>query len=175
MSDCDGMPRRYHAMLFPIGPQLDEVEALRRAWDPSMAAEIPAHITLVYPVEHPGVDALRERVKGISDRERAFRLCLGDFRAFPPPDAGCVYIDVRDDDGRLAALRTKAAAPPFNPVEFRAHMTVIHPRTSDRAAEFWRAGGIQEARSSLMIDAIFITSFENGKYAVEARFPLLQA
>jgi hypothetical protein len=81
MSDCDGMPRRYHAMLFPIGPQLDEVEALRRAWDPAMAAEIPAHITLVYPVEHPGVEALRERVKGISGRERAFRVCLGDFFA----------------------------------------------------------------------------------------------
>ena len=47
-------------------------------------------------------------------------------------------------------------------------MTVIHPRTSDRAAEFWRSGGIQEARSPLVIDAIFITSFENGKYAVES-------
>jgi hypothetical protein len=60
-------------------------------------------------------------------------------------------------------------------MDFPAHLTVIHPRTSDRAAEFWRSGRVQIARSPLLVDAISITSFENGKYAVEARFPLLGA
>src|SRR5579871_3284744 len=156
------MSKRCHAMLFPVSPQLAYVEAIRRRWDPTMAEAIPAHITLVYPDEHPSFEALCERVRTLAEREGEFRLSLGGFRAFPPPDQGCVYIEVLDDDGRLSALRAEASAPPFHPIEFPLHMTVIHPRTSDRAEEFWRAGCAQEARSQFVIDAISITTFEKG-------------
>jgi 2'-5' RNA ligase len=140
-----------------------------------MAAAIPAHITLVYPDEHPGFEALSDRVKLLAERQRGFRVRLGDFRAFPPPDEGCVYVEVRDDDGQFAALRKGTAAPPFRPIEFPPHLTLIHPRTSSRATEFWDAGVGQNVSSSLMVDAIFITSFEAGKYDVVARYPLLEA
>ena len=175
MSDSDGMTRRHHAMLFPTGPPLAEIEAVRRAWDPMMAAAIPAHITLVYPDEHPGPEPLSERVKSLAERQRGFRVGVGEFQAFPPPDEGCVYVEIRDDEGEFAALRKGAAAPPFRPIEFPPHLTLIHPRTSSGATEFWRAGVAQLVGSQLMIDAIFITSFEAGKYDVVARHPLLEA
>src|SRR5579863_7413287 len=112
------MTKSYHAMLFPVGPQLADIEAVRLRWDPAMAAAIPAHVTLVYPGEHPGFAALRDRVEAVAGREGEFRISLGDFRSFPPPDEGCVYIEVRDDDGRLRSLRQDAIAPPFRPIEF---------------------------------------------------------
>jgi 2'-5' RNA ligase len=139
-----------------------------------MAAAIPAHVTLVYPDEHSGVAALRDRVKAVAEREAEFRVSLGDFRSFPPPDEGCVYIEVLDDGGHLRALRQSAVAPPFHPIEVPPHLTVVHPRTSDRAEEFWRARLVQNVRSQFLIDAITITSFENGGYVAEARFPLLR-
>jgi 2'-5' RNA ligase len=159
-------------MLFPRGQGMAEVEALRRAWDPAMAAEIPAHITLAYPTEHPGPGALRERLRRIAEKAARFRVRLGDFRAFPPPDDGCVYIEVLDADGRFAALRLMLTAPPFSPIEFPPHLTIIHPRTSGLAPAFSRAGCVQSTKSMLMIDALCITSFENGRYTMETRFPL---
>jgi 2'-5' RNA ligase len=81
---------QHHALLFPSGPGLGEIEALRRAWDPAMAAQIDAHITLVYPDEHPGLAALCGRVASVAASQKPFRLGLGEIRAFPPPDDGCV-------------------------------------------------------------------------------------
>jgi 2'-5' RNA ligase len=163
---------RYHAMLFPSGPAIADIEALRHAWDPEMAGAIGPHITLVYPVEHPGVAALRERVATVVKRERPFRLRLGSFRAFPPPDDGCVYIEVQDLDGRFARLREVLTAPPFRPIAFPPHLTIIHPRTSNRATEFWRAGVRQVPDSELIIESITLTSFDVGRYAIDARIPL---
>jgi hypothetical protein len=73
------MARRYHAMLFPVGPALAEVEALRRAWDPAMAARFAAHVTLVYPDEHAGVEALRTRMQLLAERRMAFDIRLATF------------------------------------------------------------------------------------------------
>jgi 2'-5' RNA ligase len=79
---------------------------------------------------------------------------------------------VLDPDGCFAALREALAAPPFRPVEFAPHLTVIHPRTSSKAAEFWRAGSIRQASSQVTIDSIVVTSSEGAGYAVAARYPL---
>jgi 2'-5' RNA ligase len=163
---------RYHAMLFPGGRAIADIEALRLAWDPDMAGAIGPHITLVYPDEHPGVAALRERVATVTKRERPFRLCLGSFRAFPPPDDGCVYIEAQDIDGRFARMREVLTAPPFRPISFPPHLTIIHPRTSNRAAQFWRAGVRQVPDSEITIESITVTSFDVGLYAIDARIPL---
>jgi 2'-5' RNA ligase len=171
MSNC-GMPSRHHAMLFPRGPQLDEVEALRRVWDPVMAAKIPAHITLVYPDEHSGLEALRQRVNTVCRQSSVFQVRFGGFRAFPPPDDGCVYLEVVDVESRLAALRRQVIEPPFDPIDFPFHLTVIHPRTSGAAAEFWRAGCVQDVKSLFAIDSIVITSSEDGKVSLVEEFRL---
>jgi len=159
-------------MLFPTGAALGEVEALRRAWDPAMAAQIAAHITVVYPDEHPGLAALRERIASVAAGHAPFRIRLGDVRAFPPPDEGCVYLEVLDLDGGFAALREALTVPPFRPIAFPPHVTIIHPRTSTRAAEFWRTEARERLALETTIDSIAITSSEGADYAVEARFPL---
>jgi 2'-5' RNA ligase len=159
-------------MLFPLGPQLDEVEALRRAWDPVMATRIPAHITLVYPDEHSGLETLRQRISAVSQQSFAFQIRFGGFRAFPPPDDGCVYLEVLDAEGRLALLRRQVISQPFDPVDFPFHLTIIHPRTSQKAAEFWRAGCDQRLESAFAVDAIAITSSEDGKFSLVEQFPL---
>ena len=108
---------RHHAMLFPSGVVMAGIEALRRAWNPDMAAAIGPHITLVYPDEHPGL------------------------------------------------------AAPFRAIAFPPHLTIIHPRTSNRAAEFWLAGVRRVPDSDLTFDSIALTSFDAGRYAIDARFP----
>jgi 2'-5' RNA ligase len=163
---------RRHAMLFPTGAALGEVEALRRAWDPTMAAQIAAHITVAYPDEHPGLAALRERIASVAASHAPFRLGLGDVRAFPPPNEGCIYLEVLDIGGGYAALREALTAPPFRPIAFPPHVTIIHPRTSRRAAEFWRIETRQREALEITIDSIAITSSDGADYAVEARFPL---
>lgn len=77
-----------------------------------------------------------------------------------------------DSEGRFGALRKALTAPPFRPVAFPPHLTVIHPRTSSLAAEFWRAGVTQRKRLEVTIDSIVITSSESEGYQVQARFPL---
>jgi 2'-5' RNA ligase len=163
---------RHHAMLFPSGSVMADIEALRRAWDPVMAGAIGPHITLVYPDEHPGLLALRERVATVAARDGPFRLRLGSFRAFPPPDDGCVYIEAQDIDGGFVRLREALTAAPFRPVAFPPHLTIIHPRTSNRAADFWLAGVGYVPDLEVTIESITLTSFAGGHYAIEARVPL---
>ena len=42
---------RYHATVFLSSPASYALEELRRAWDPGMARQIAAHVTLIYPEE----------------------------------------------------------------------------------------------------------------------------
>jgi 2'-5' RNA ligase len=137
-----------------------------------MAAAIPAHITLVYPDEHSGLEALRQRVRAACQQNATIRVRLGEYRAFPPPDDGCVYLEVLDEEGKLHALRKQIVAPPFQPIQFPFHLTLIHPRTSDSAAEFWRADRALNIKSAFVIDSITVTSSENGKYSVVEQFSL---
>jgi hypothetical protein len=45
---------RHHATAF-LGPPADHAVAeLRRTWDPEMARQIAAHVTLIYPEAIPG-------------------------------------------------------------------------------------------------------------------------
>jgi hypothetical protein len=83
-----------------------------------------------------------------------------------------VYLEILDTDSRLAAIRTAATAPPFTALEFPPHLTIIHPRTSKNAAEFWRSDRVQTASAELTIDAIVITAFEDATYKPVARLAL---
>ncbi len=77
-----------------------------------------------------------------------------------------------DTDGGYGAPRKAVTPPPFQPLDFPPHLTLIHPRTSQAAADFWRAGLAQPVRTALLVDAIVITASEDGRYALEERFPL---
>jgi hypothetical protein len=57
------VPARHHlTILVPDGAVRDRVEPERSRWDPTMAAGVPAHVSVVYPEEVVDFDALLERV-----------------------------------------------------------------------------------------------------------------
>jgi hypothetical protein len=54
MTDC----RDHHATIFVASEAARLIEAARREWDPVVAAQLAAHITLAYPQEAPIIDLL---------------------------------------------------------------------------------------------------------------------
>lgn len=128
--------RYHHATIFLPRAATEPIEAVRRAWDPAMAAQIAAHVTLTYPQEAPALDLLVERVGTACAAAARFRLRLGALGCFNRPEGG-VYVGVEDVDGGYASLRREVLRPPFRPVSFPPHATLVHPRTSSRGREFW--------------------------------------
>ena len=86
--------RDHHATIFVAAGIAGPIEAARREWDPAMAAQIAAHVTVAYPQEAPISDLLVERVRAASTGIPPFRLRLGQVAAFESPEDG-VYISVR--------------------------------------------------------------------------------
>jgi hypothetical protein len=52
---------RHHATAFLTPPGSQTIENARRAWDPLMARQIAAHLTLIYPEEIPDAGDLAAR------------------------------------------------------------------------------------------------------------------
>lgn len=103
-----------------------DVAALRHRWDPVMAAGVPPHVTVAYPDEHSDLSA--------AGASAPFRLELGEVVA-EDEGAGGVFVEVRDVDGGWTALRERVVRSGRQRV--RPHITIVHPRTSDRGAEAW--------------------------------------
>jgi hypothetical protein len=66
--------RRHLTAVLPGGAFVTEIEALRRRWDPVMAAAVPAHVSVVYPEETVDEAVLLDRMRRESARLRAFPL-----------------------------------------------------------------------------------------------------
>src|SRR5687767_9678117 len=128
--------RDHHATVFLAPRVAGVIEELRQEWDPSMAALIPAHITLVYPREAPLVGLLVERLQNASAQALPFRLRVGGSACFGRPEDG-VYVQIVDLDGGYSKLRATILQPPFEPVQFPPHVTLVHPRTSSRGRACW--------------------------------------
>lgn len=165
--------RDHHATIF-VPPRVAEaVEAVRRAWDPGMAAQIAAHVTLAYPQEAPIVDLLVARVRSASVAIAPFRLRLGAVSYFERPE-GVVYIAVEDIDGGYRRVRADVLRPPFQPVAFPPHVTLIHPRTSSRGREFWEQGRRRRRDLEFTVEEVAITAFTGAEWVVLEKFALGQ-
>ncbi len=79
---------RHHVTAF-VDPAVSEpVEELRRRWDPQMARQIAAHVTVVYPEEIPDPASLEERAAAAAATTTPFDLESGPaFTTGPPPAA----------------------------------------------------------------------------------------
>jgi 2'-5' RNA ligase len=160
--------RNHHATIF-VAPEIAEpIEAIRQQWDPVMANQIAAHITLIYPQEAPLVDLLVARVQAASRQTRPFRLRLGALAYFERPQDG-VYIEVEDVDGDYHRLREQVLRPPFQPITFPPHVTLIHPRTSPHGCDFWDHARYQQYDQEFHVTEITITAFDGMKWAVLER------
>ena len=126
---------RHHVTAF-VDPAVSEpVEKLRRRWDPQMAAQIAAHVTLVYPEEIPGPASLLERAAAAAASTAPFDLETGPAFYDGSPSGG-VFLQVRDRGGGLRAFRA-AAVPAGSMIGFPPHITIVHPRTSGLGEQAW--------------------------------------
>jgi len=143
----------------------------RRERDPMMAARIGAHITVVYPEEAPDVDLLVERVRAARPTVPPFRLRLGGTACFERAKSG-VYLDVDDLDGGYRKLREDVLRPPFHPVAFPPHVTIVHPRTSPRGRDFWDTGGYRREAQEFTAAEVTITAFDGTAWVALTKFAL---
>jgi hypothetical protein len=156
--------RDHHATIFLPASVACPVEAIRRDWDPVMAEQIAAHVTLAYPVEAPDFDVLVSRLRAAAAVVAPFRLQLGAVTCFDRPEEG-VYVAVDDADGGCYRLRDQLLAPPFKAIEFPLHVTVVHPRTSSRGREFWEADRIGSFDDVFTVEEVTITAFDGMTWA----------
>jgi 2'-5' RNA ligase len=164
--------RDFHATIFVASEAAHLIEAARREWDPVMAAQIAAHVTLAYPQEAPIIDLLVERVRAASITCPPFRLRLGGSAYFERPEGGGVYVKVEDIDGGYRKMREDVLQPPFDAVAFPPHVTVVHPRTSRRGRDFWKNRGYRLGDQVFTVMEVTITAFDGIKWVVRQRFAL---
>ncbi len=107
-----------------------------------MAGQIAAHVTVTYPREIADLSELLQRVKQVAAGADAIPLALGD--VYLADHGTAVLIEVIDRDGGYSRLRSAVVGPHASPSE--PHVTLVHPDTSDRAAEAWTELRGQRAR-----------------------------
>jgi 2'-5' RNA ligase len=163
--------RDHHATIFVAPAIAGPIEAVRREWDPAMAAQIAAHVTVAYPQEAPISDLLVERVRAASAGIPPFRLRLGRVATFGSPEDG-VFVTVEDMDGGYRKIREEVLRPPFHGVAFPPHVTLVHPRTSGRGRDFRDSGWSPRGDEEFMAQEVAITALHGAKWVVLETFRL---
>lgn len=156
------------------GPAAGQVRRWRQRWDPLMAAVVPAHVTVVYPEETVDVDLLLQRAEQWAGTVARFRLRLGEVFA-EDGGRGGVFAAVDDVDGGWRELRRLLLARPMTPVDFPAHVTVAHPRTSSQGEECAAALAGRCLDSEILVREALFTATTATSFTVIRRFPLAVA
>ena len=159
---------KHHATIFVPADIAAPLEVYRRAWDPVMAEQIDAHVTLIYPQEVSVVESLTEKLRNICPATAPFRLRLGNLAYFGSPEGGvCVAVD--DTEGACRQLRAQILR---SRSEIPLHVTLVHPRTSSRGREFWEQANLKLPESEFLVTEVAITGFDGAKWATLKRFAL---
>lgn len=153
---------RHHVTAF-VDPAVSEpVEPLRRRWDPQMAGQIAAHLTVVYPEEVPDPASLQERAAAAAATMAPFDLQTGPTFYHESPSSG-VFLQVHDLDGGLRAFRT-AVVPPGNAISFPPHITIVHPRTSALGEQAWAELATCSVSIRFTVTRVAITAFDGDRW-----------
>ena len=163
---------RHHATLFVDPAVSGPIEDLRRRWDPEMAGQIAAHVTLVYPWEAPDPELIGEWVRRVASEQPPFRLRLGPLdRHDSAEGVGCGYA-VLDVDGGHSALRARIASSKFARGDVDPHVTVVHPRTSRLGEAAWSALRTHLVEAEFLVIDIAITAWDGTAWPTLERIPL---
>ena len=163
--------RDHHATIFVPPDAAVPIDAVRRVWDPVMAAQVAAHVTVAYPDESPSADLLVERARAVAALRAPFRLRLGELGCFDRPEDG-VYVAVEDVEGGFAALREQLLHPLGRAHAFTPHVTLVHPRTSGRGRELWDSRAYRPRAAAFTVRELAVTAFDGIRWVVVAAFPL---
>jgi hypothetical protein len=162
---------RRHLCVTPSGPAIEQIEQWRNAWDPAMACVVPAHLTVVYPEETVDDDLLLRRAERFVSAMVPFRLRLEEVFA-EDGGRGGVFVAVHDVDGGWTRLRRQLLSEPMTPVDFPAHLTVAHPRTSSRGAECYAALAGHRLDADTWAREVLFTETTASSFTVLRRFPM---
>jgi 2'-5' RNA ligase len=131
------MPRRRLGVVLLLpDPAATEVDGLRRALGDGSLGRIPAHLTLVPPVNvrEDDVPAVLDVLRRAAAQTRPLDLRLGPATTFDPVTP-VVYLDVHGDVVGLHALRGRVFRPPLErPLThaFVPHVTLADELDPDR-------------------------------------------
>lgn len=163
---------RRHLTIVVGEATVPEVAAARHRWDPVMAAGVPPHASVIYPEDHDDLDALLTRARAVCPATPPFVLTLGAVTA-DADGAGGVFVALDDPTGGWSRLR-RALLPAAGALHgIGPHLTIVHPRTSSRGPEAWRALSGTTFMGAIDVREIALTetSVEDGMRTVE-RFAL---
>jgi 2'-5' RNA ligase len=168
------LARRRAVVLFLPEDVEREIDAIRRRWDPVMAARIDAHLTVVHDV----VDVGRAHVlaEEAAARISAFQVTLTGAACWGPAKWG-IYLGVEDHDGGVLALHDALAAvedPRWLRTPYRPHVTLVHGRTvtEDAAEAAWVELCGHVASLTARLDAVHVVESRPGGWATIDAFPL---
>ena len=134
------------------------IDAARVLWNPEIASNNPAHVTVVYHDEAPDLGVLRSRLANVCRRLSAFTLYLSTVERFERPDSGA-FIRVVDAHSRVQQIRDVVLAPPFTPrARFGLHVTLLHPAQGSRLSEAWPSLCLLERIGAFAVDRIDIVT-----------------
>jgi 8-oxo-dGTP diphosphatase len=167
------VPARHHlTILVPDGAVRARVEPERLRWDPTMAEGVPAHVSVVYPEEVVDFDALLERARGATPDRVGFHLDVREILRTEEPDGVFVGVAVTDRTGGLSTLRQALLPPRSTPIGIPPHVTVVHPRTSDRGHAASTSLRDAEIHGSFPVTEICWTETSLARMTVRERFGL---
>lgn len=149
----------------------DPLEVLRAAWDPAMAAQIAAHVSLAYPSEIASLDYLAERLAAAAAETSPFRLRLGRVKHFGAPEEG-IFAEVLDVDGGWAHARNSLFAGATYDLGIEPHVTIVHPRTTNRGIPAWKHLAGSAFSGETHIRQLSITCFDSRRWITAASFSL---
>ncbi len=135
------------------------IEAVRAAWDPVTADQIAAHVTVVYPGEGGDVGELAERVADAAAALSPFRLRLGHISHRDD----WVFVEVGDIDRSWTHLRERLLEP-NRTAEALPHVTLVHPRTTNRGQAAWRAVGGTSFDLDFVVRQLAVTAFDGDRW-----------
>lgn len=156
-----------HATLFLPADQAAAIEGERRRWDPVMARAIAAHVTLAYPREMASIDDVRHAAQVAAMQVAPVRLRLGGVRLLDR--AGPLVVQVEDLDGSFLRARQAIVAADLASL-VTPHVTLVHPRTSSRAAEAWTALSEWRLDAVVQIEAVAVTAFDGQRWLTLASY-----
>lgn len=135
-----------------------------------MAGQIAAHVTLVYPAELRRTDSLPRIAERVAARTPPFTAELGPAYFVGSPADG-VFFRVRDVDGGIGGYRA-AAIQPDRMVDFPPHVTIVHPRTSDRGAAAWNELADLRLTLRFVVSEVVVTAPDGDRWRTRAVLPL---